>query len=159
MSGNLFQCEWNCVPSIPNPRYPFDSCLQHDQLRQPNHLDRGQPGHPLCGLNSASVDLTCLGPPCNSDRNYPAWVDGAAAGAASKDARTFSDVGLAWMGLIAVKVLGLRGRCDESPTDLRRGGRPQSFLTANGPARLAGSVAATIGMSALNQGLTLYWTG
>ena len=113
----------------------------------------------LRGLNSASVDLTCLGPPCNSDRNYPAWVDGAAAGAASKDARTFSDVGLAWMGLIAVKVLGLRGRCDESPTDLRRGGRPQSFLTANGPARLAGSVAATIGMSALNQGLTLYWTG
>ena len=55
----------------------------------------------LRGLNSASVDLICLDPPFNPDRNYAALVGSAAAGAAFKDIWTLSDLDGAWMRLIA----------------------------------------------------------
>ena len=62
-------------------------CSDHDQLRRPNHPDRGQPGHPA-GLNSASVDLIYLDPPFNSNQNYAAPVGSAAAGSAFQDVWT-----------------------------------------------------------------------
>ena len=55
----------------------------------------------LRGLNFASVDLIYLDQPFNSNRNYAAPVGSAASGAAFKDTWTLSDLGMAWMGLIA----------------------------------------------------------
>ena len=72
----------------------------HDQLRRPNHLDRGQSGHPARPqLRVGGPHLP--GPPFNSNRNYAAPVGSAAAGAAFKDTWTLSDLDVAWMGLIA----------------------------------------------------------
>ncbi len=61
----------------------------------------------LRGLNSASVDLIYLDPPFNSNRNYAAPL-GSAVGAAFKDTRTLSDLGVAWMGSIFGERLTLR---------------------------------------------------
>ena len=55
----------------------------------------------LGGLNSASVDLIYSDPPFNSNRNYAAPVQSAAAGAAFKDTWTLPDPDVAWMRLIA----------------------------------------------------------
>ena len=44
------------------------------------------------GMNSDSVDLIYLDPPFNSNRDYAAPIGSQAAGAASKDTWTFSDV-------------------------------------------------------------------
>ena len=55
----------------------------------------------LRGLNSASVDLIYSDPPFNSNRNYAAPVESAAAGAAFKDTWTLPDPDVAWMRLIA----------------------------------------------------------
>ena len=49
----------------------------------------------LRGLNSASVDLICLDPPFNSNRNYAAPVGRAGCGAAFKDTWTPSDLDVA----------------------------------------------------------------
>ena len=55
------------------------------------------------GMNTESVDLIYLDPPFNSKRNYEAPIGSEAAGAAFKDAWTFDDVDVAWIGLIAEK--------------------------------------------------------
>ena len=55
----------------------------------------------LRGMNSECVDLIYLDPPFNSNRNYAAPIGSKAAGAAFKDTWTFSDLDVAWMGLIA----------------------------------------------------------
>ena len=53
------------------------------------------------GMNSESVDLICLDPPFNSNRDYAAPIGSEAAGAAFKDTWTLSDVDEAWHGEIA----------------------------------------------------------
>ena len=53
------------------------------------------------GMNSASVDLTYLDPPFNSNRSYSAPIGSEVAGAAFKDSWTLDDVDIAWTGLIA----------------------------------------------------------
>ena len=72
---------------------------------QPNFADKtiwtGDNLDILRGLNSESVDLIYLDPPFNSNRDYSAPVGSAAAGAAFKDTWTFSDLDVAWMGLVA----------------------------------------------------------
>ena len=55
----------------------------------------------LRGMNSECVDLIYIYGPFNSNRNYAAPVGSQAAGAAFKDTWTFSDLDVAWMGLIA----------------------------------------------------------
>ena len=45
----------------------------------------------LRGLNSSSVDLICLDPPFNCNRNHAAPVGSAAAGAAFKDTWALSE--------------------------------------------------------------------
>ena len=74
-------------------------------VNSPNWANRtvwtGDNLHVMRGMNSNSVDLIYLDPPFNSNRDYEAPIDSAAAGAAFKDAWTLSDVDLAWHGEIA----------------------------------------------------------
>ena len=53
------------------------------------------------GMNSASVDLTYLDPPFNSNRTYEAPIGSKAAGAAFKDAWTLDDVDVCEHGELA----------------------------------------------------------
>ena len=50
-----------------------------------NQLFTGDSLHILNGLNSASVDLICLDPPCNSERLHSAPIDPKAARASFED--------------------------------------------------------------------------
>ena len=75
-------------------------CFDHDQLGRPNHLARGQPGHPAQPqLHVGGPHLS--GPALHSNLTYAAPAGSAAAGAASEDTWTLSDLDVAWMGLIA----------------------------------------------------------
>ncbi len=81
----------------------------------------------LRGMNSDSVDLIYLDPPFNSNRNYQAPIGSQAAGAAFKDTWTFSDVDVAWVGLIAEHNPSLASVLETA--GLVQGKGMQSYLT------------------------------
>ena len=69
------------------------------------------------GMNSESVDLICLDPPFNSNRNDAAPIGSQAAGAAFKDTWTLSDVDEAWHGKGMKSYLIVKAMC---PLEMRR---------------------------------------
>ena len=57
------------------------------------------------GINSESINLICLDPPCNSNRDYEAPKGSVATSAAFKDTLTLSDVDVYEHGELADRSL------------------------------------------------------